>query len=324
MWREGEQPGVRARRPRGALGGARVDRSRAHRRRPGRGRHRRRRAVAARAAARLRRRAGRGPAPLPDPERGARAARARAAAAAWPRSARCRCRTRGSPRTSCARSWPTACCAASRSPRASAAASSATTRSSRSGRAAEETGALVFIHPTTRGFDAPVFGEHYLWNTVGNPLETTVTAAHLVHDRDDGAPSGPARPARARRRRDPRAARAAAPRALVPAAGALAAARVARGVAAAFPLRHGRARRRRCCGRSWRPSAPTACCCGSDHPFDMGDLRPADSVRAAGLGAADEAAVLGGNAARLLGLEVRGAMSTSAPTSSWPGPATTR
>ncbi len=46
--------------------------------------------------------------------------------------------------------------------------------------AAEQTGALVFIHPTTRGFDDPVFNEYYLWNTVGNPVETTVTAAHLV------------------------------------------------------------------------------------------------------------------------------------------------
>jgi aminocarboxymuconate-semialdehyde decarboxylase len=43
---------------------------------------------------------------------------------------------------------------------------------------------------------------------------------------------------------------------------------------------------------------------GSDHPFDMGDLRPADSVRAAGLKPADEAAVLGGNASAILGLEV--------------------
>lgn len=46
--------------------------------------------------------------------------------------------------------------------------------------AAEETGALVFIHPTTRGFELPVFDGYYLWNTVGNPLETTVTAAHMV------------------------------------------------------------------------------------------------------------------------------------------------
>ena len=46
--------------------------------------------------------------------------------------------------------------------------------------AAEETGALVFVHPTTRGFELPVFREYYLWNSVGNPLETTVTAAHMV------------------------------------------------------------------------------------------------------------------------------------------------
>ena len=46
---------------------------------------------------------------------------------------------------------------------------------------------------------------------------------------------------------------------------------------------------------------------GSDHPFDMGDLRPADTVRSAGLDPHEEAAVLGGNAARLLGLEVAAA-----------------
>src|ERR671937_970740 len=46
--------------------------------------------------------------------------------------------------------------------------------------AAEESGAFVFIHPTTRGFDLPVMDDFYLWNTVGNPLETTITAAHLV------------------------------------------------------------------------------------------------------------------------------------------------
>jgi aminocarboxymuconate-semialdehyde decarboxylase len=42
--------------------------------------------------------------------------------------------------------------------------------------AAEETGAVVFIHPTTR----VTLGEYYMWNTVGNPLETTVAAAHMV------------------------------------------------------------------------------------------------------------------------------------------------
>jgi aminocarboxymuconate-semialdehyde decarboxylase len=46
--------------------------------------------------------------------------------------------------------------------------------------AAEECDALVFVHPTTRGFPAAIFGEHYLWNLVGNPMETTLAAAHLV------------------------------------------------------------------------------------------------------------------------------------------------
>jgi len=45
---------------------------------------------------------------------------------------------------------------------------------------AEATGALVFIHPTQRGFDLPVFRDYFMWNSVGNPLETTVAAAHLI------------------------------------------------------------------------------------------------------------------------------------------------
>jgi aminocarboxymuconate-semialdehyde decarboxylase len=45
---------------------------------------------------------------------------------------------------------------------------------------AESTGAVVFIHPTTRGFDSPAFQDYYLWNTVANPLETATTAAHMV------------------------------------------------------------------------------------------------------------------------------------------------
>ena len=39
---------------------------------------------------------------------------------------------------------------------------------------------------------------------------------------------------------------------------------------------------------------------GSDYPFDMGDLRPAETVRAAELMPEVEAAILGGNAERLL------------------------
>jgi aminocarboxymuconate-semialdehyde decarboxylase len=44
--------------------------------------------------------------------------------------------------------------------------------------------------------------------------------------------------------------------------------------------------------------------CGSDYPFDMGLERPAEIVRALRLGPADEAAILGGNALRLLAREV--------------------
>jgi aminocarboxymuconate-semialdehyde decarboxylase len=168
--------------------------------------------------------------------------------------------------------------------------------------AAEETGSLVFVHPTTRGFSAPVFEEHYLWNAVGNPLETTVTAAHLVMtgtmERHPGL------------------------RVLL-----------AHGGGAVLALR-GRLRH----AHSFQPQARSRLrespedslrrflydtvvhdpgllralvdavgadrvLLGSDHPFDMGDLRPADTVRAAGLDPRDEEAVLGGNAAALLGLE---------------------
>jgi aminocarboxymuconate-semialdehyde decarboxylase len=46
--------------------------------------------------------------------------------------------------------------------------------------AAERLGALVFVHPTTKGFGLPVFEDYYMWNTVANPMETAVTAAHMV------------------------------------------------------------------------------------------------------------------------------------------------
>jgi aminocarboxymuconate-semialdehyde decarboxylase len=42
---------------------------------------------------------------------------------------------------------------------------------------------------------------------------------------------------------------------------------------------------------------------GSDYPFDMGDARPVDTVRALRLPPEVEAAILAGNAERLLGLE---------------------
>jgi aminocarboxymuconate-semialdehyde decarboxylase len=165
--------------------------------------------------------------------------------------------------------------------------------------AAEETGALVFIHPTTRGFDSPALQDYYLWNTVGNPLETATTASHMVMagvmERHPGL------------------------RVLL-----------AHGGGALLALR-GRLRH----AHSFQPQARSRLgespdesmkrfyfdtlthddellralidyagadqvLLGSDYPFDMGDARPVDTVRSLGLAPDVEAAILGGNAERLL------------------------
>lgn len=172
--------------------------------------------------------------------------------------------------------------------------------------AAEETGALVFVHPTTRGFSIGAFDDYYLWNAAGNPLETTVTAAHLVM------------------------------------AGVLEAhprlkILLSHGGGAILALR-GRLRH----AHSFQPDArarlaesplesirrfhfdtvthdPTLLralvefagadrvLLGSDYPFDMGLEQPAEPVRELGLDPEDEAAILGGNALRLLGRQERAA-----------------
>ncbi len=46
--------------------------------------------------------------------------------------------------------------------------------------AAADCGAVVFVHPTTRGLGLSALDDHYLWNSVGNPVETTIAAAQLV------------------------------------------------------------------------------------------------------------------------------------------------
>jgi aminocarboxymuconate-semialdehyde decarboxylase len=172
--------------------------------------------------------------------------------------------------------------------------------------AAEETGALVFVHPTTRGFGISALDDYYLWNAVGNPLETTVTAAHMVM------------------------------------AGVLEAhprlrVLLSHGGGAILALR-GRLRH----AHSFQPDARSRLSespldsirrfhvdtvthdatllraaidflgadrvlLGSDYPFDMGLERPADSVRELGLDAAGEEAILGRNALRLLGRAQEGA-----------------
>jgi len=160
--------------------------------------------------------------------------------------------------------------------------------------AAEETGALVFVHPGSRGFALPVMDEHYLWNTVGNPLETTVSAAHMLaagvldeHPRlrvllahGGGAlPSLRGRLAREQEIHPPgRDVRAALGRFLVDTV--VHDVDVLRALVDFF--------------------GPERVLLGSDYPFDMGVERPAEIVRALGLPPEDEAAILGGNALRVL------------------------
>jgi aminocarboxymuconate-semialdehyde decarboxylase len=160
--------------------------------------------------------------------------------------------------------------------------------------AAEETGALVFVHPSTRGFALPVMSEHYLWNTLGNPFETTVTAAHMLAAGVlDEHPSV---------------------RVLLAHGG---------GVLPALRGRLAHEQTVHAPGRDVRAAlarfyvdivvhdvdvlrdlvelfGAERVLLGSDYPFDMSVERPAEIVRALGLDADDEARILGGNALGLL------------------------
>jgi len=168
--------------------------------------------------------------------------------------------------------------------------------------AAEATEALVFVHPTTRGFDSPAFQDYYLWNTVGNPLETATTAAHMVM-------AGVME-------RHPRL------RVLLAhGGGALLSLRGRLRHAHTFQP-HARARLREPPDDSIRRfyfdtlthddalvralidyAGADHVLLGSDYPFDMGDARHEDTIRALGLAPELEGAILGRNAERLLGLE---------------------
>jgi aminocarboxymuconate-semialdehyde decarboxylase len=166
--------------------------------------------------------------------------------------------------------------------------------------AAEATGALVFVHPTTRGFDSPAFQDYYLWNTVANPLETATTAAHMV--------------VAGVMERHPRL------RVLLAhGGGALLAVR--------GRLRHAHAFQSQARSRLTEPiddsirrfhfdtlthddallralidyAGHERVLLGSDYPFDMGDARQVQSVRALGLAPEAEQAILADNAERMLG-----------------------
>src|SRR5919106_7095756 len=165
--------------------------------------------------------------------------------------------------------------------------------------AAEETGALVFIHPTTRGFDSPAFQDYYLWNTVGNPLETATTAAHMVMagvmERHPGmrvllAHGGGALLALRGRLRHAHSFQ------------AQARSRLGESPEESMKrfyfdtLTHDEALLRALIDYAGADHVLL----GSDYPFDMGDARHVDTVRALRLAPDVERAVLGGNAERLL------------------------
>jgi aminocarboxymuconate-semialdehyde decarboxylase len=167
--------------------------------------------------------------------------------------------------------------------------------------AAEVTGALVFIHPTTRGFRSPVFDEYYLWNLVGNPMETTVTAAHMVLsgtiERHPGlrallAHAGGAIVALRGRLRHGHETIAEAGAALSEPVD------VAIGRFMFDTITHEPALLRALV----QAVGADRVLLGSDYPFDMADSRPVETVRAARLGAEAERAVLAGNAERVLEL----------------------
>jgi aminocarboxymuconate-semialdehyde decarboxylase len=160
--------------------------------------------------------------------------------------------------------------------------------------AAEETGALVFVHPSTRGFALPMMNEHYMWNTLGNPFETALNAARFVL-------SGMAD-------RHPDA------RILLAHGGGVLPALRGRLAHEAEVHSTGidvRAAIRRFYVDTVVHDADVLrslvdffgadrVLLGSDYPFDMGVERPAEIVRALQLDAGDEAKILGGNAAALL------------------------
>jgi aminocarboxymuconate-semialdehyde decarboxylase len=164
--------------------------------------------------------------------------------------------------------------------------------------AAERTGALVFVHPTTRGFEVPALADYYLWNTVGNPFETTIAAAHMVMSgllerrprlRVVLAHGGGALPALRGRLRHAHS--------FQPQAGA----RLGESPEESI--------RRVCFDTVTHDpellraliefAGPERVLLGSDHPFDMGDPAAVATVRGLGLAPEAETAILTGNAERL-------------------------
>jgi aminocarboxymuconate-semialdehyde decarboxylase len=170
--------------------------------------------------------------------------------------------------------------------------------------AAEATGALVFIHPTTRGFGEPVFRDYYLHNLVGNPMETTLTAAHMVlagvMERHPDLKvvlahgGGAILTLRGRLRHGHEA---------IPAAGRALSESPEESIRRFYfdTVTHDP----RLLRELVHAVGAERVLLGSDYPFDMADPHPVETVRRAGLEEDEEAALLRGNAERLLTIGVR-------------------
>lgn len=168
--------------------------------------------------------------------------------------------------------------------------------------AAEALRLAVFVHPTTRGLGITALQDYYLWNTVGNPVETAMTAAHMVM-------SG-----LLERHRDLVVILAHGGGALPSLRGRLhhahtfqpqARSRLGEDVDICLrrlfydTVTHDPVLLRQLV--AW--AGPGQVLLGSDYPFDMGVKEPVDAVRQAELGADAEAEVLGENAVRIFGLK---------------------
>jgi aminocarboxymuconate-semialdehyde decarboxylase len=166
--------------------------------------------------------------------------------------------------------------------------------------AAEELGAVVLVHPATRGIALPALDDFYLWNTVGNPVETAVAGAHLALtgalERHPDlrvllAHGGGALPGIRGRLRHGHSA--------VPSARGRLSGPIDDSLARFYfdTVTHDVLQLRRLVD----DFGADRVLLGSDRPFDMGDPHPVGTVRSLGLSPAGETAVLGANAARLLG-----------------------
>jgi predicted TIM-barrel fold metal-dependent hydrolase len=164
--------------------------------------------------------------------------------------------------------------------------------------AAEALRAVVFIHPSTRGFDIPALARYHLANALGNPFETTIAAADLVMSGVlDAHPNLRV--------------------VLAHGGGAILALRGRLGHAYEH-VEAARVRLRTPPGESFRRfyfdtivhdetllrqliayAGADHVVMGSDYPFDMGVERPADQIRAMELSREDERSILGGTALSL-------------------------